>query len=97
MNTIAKLTHDTAIRRGKFILTDDKSQMHRESHDCILDELREFSFASEVIKSKHLPGYTEAQEELADILICCLTELHRRGVNIEELVKAKVEFNKTRV
>lgn len=48
-------------------------------------------------KSEHLPEYTQAQEELADVLICCLAELHRRGVDVERIVKENIEFNKTRV
>jgi hypothetical protein len=47
-------------------------------------------------ESNHLPGYTEAQEELADILITCLTELHRRDTDIEKIVSEKVKYNKTR-
>lgn len=71
--------------------------MHRESYVAILRELGEYDLASELTKSEHLPQYTEAEEELADVLIVCLTELHRRGTNVEEIVKAKIEFNKTRL
>lgn len=46
--------------------------------------------------SEHLPEYTEAQEELADILITCLTELDRRKVDVEEIIMKKIEFNKIR-
>lgn len=70
--------------------------MHGESYVAILRELEEYYLASELTKSEHLPQYTEAEEELADVLIVCLTELHRRGTNVEEIVKAKIEFNKKR-
>lgn len=71
--------------------------MHGESYAAIFRELNEYDLASELTKSEHLPQYTEAEEELTDVLIVCLTELHRRGTNIEEIVKAKISFNKTRL
>lgn len=62
-----------------------------------MSEMLEFNAASETKPSEHLPEYTEAQEELADIIICGLTELHRRNVDIEELVIKKIEFNERRM
>lgn len=93
INDLAKLAHETAIVRGK----TSKDLSHDDTFFGILDELREFREASEIDPSEHLPQYTQAQEELTDVLICCLTELHRRGTNVEEILKAKIEFNKTRV
>jgi NTP pyrophosphatase (non-canonical NTP hydrolase) len=93
INDLARQAFDTAIIRGK----TNKDLSHNDTFFGILEELKEFRQASEVTKSEHLPEYTEAQEELADVLICCLTELHRRGTNIEEILKAKIDFNKTRV
>ena len=84
---------DTAIIRGKTA----RDMNHLDTFFGILSELKEFREASEIEKSEHLPEYTQAQEELTDVLICCLTELHRRGVDVEEIIKAKIEFNKTRV
>ena len=93
INDLARQAFNTAIIRGK----TSKDLSHNDTFFGILEELREFRVASEFGKSKHLPEYTEAQEELADVLICCLTELHRRGVDVEKIIKDKVEFNKTRV
>lgn len=97
MNQIAKTTYRTAVERGKITETNDRSTQHEEAHNSLLEEIKEFSWASEVRVSNYLPGYTEAQEELADILITCLTELHRRGVDVERIVSEKVKYNKTRV
>lgn len=94
MNHLAQEAYETAIRRKQ--ITKDNSFMHGESYVAILCELSEYDLASELTKSKHIPQYTEAEEELADVLICCLTELYRRGVNVEEIIKAKIQFNKTR-
>lgn len=93
INKLAEQAFNNAIIRGK----TNKDTTHDETFFGILEELREFRVASEFGKSKHLPEYTEAQEELTDVLICCLTELHRRGVDVEKIIKDKVEFNKTRV
>jgi NTP pyrophosphatase (non-canonical NTP hydrolase) len=93
INQLAQTAFDTAIIRGK----TSKDTTHDETFFGILEELREFREASEVKKSEHLPEYTEAQEELTDILISCLTELHRRGVDVERIIKDKIEYNKTRI
>ncbi|MBO7280572.1 MAG: hypothetical protein J6V00_05335 [Bacteroidaceae bacterium] len=93
INQLAQTAFNTAIIRGK----TEKDAGHLDAFFDILSELKEFREASEVKKSEHLPQYTEAQEELTDVLICCLTELHRRGVDVERIIKEKIEFNKRRV
>lgn len=93
INDLARQAFNIAIIRGK----TEKDAGHLDTFFGILSELKEFREASEVEKSEHLPQYTEAQEELTDVLICCLTELYRREVDVERIVKEKVEFNKTRV
>lgn len=92
INDLARQAFNTAIIRGK----TSKETSHDDTFFGILEELREFREASEVDPSEHLPEYTQAQEELTDVLICCLTELHRRGVDVEEIIKAKINYNKTR-
>lgn len=92
LNTLSITCHKIAIKRGK---VGDKI-IHWRSASSISDELMEFIKASEEKPSEHLPEYTEAQEELADILITCLTELDRRKVDVEEIIMKKIEFNKTR-
>lgn len=97
LNNIAQQTYETAIRRGKVVPTESKKEMHEECHSAILGELTEFAMASERRESIHLKGYTEAEEEMIDILITCLTGLRRRGTDIEKLLLDKIEFNKKRV
>ena len=92
INELAQTAFDTAIIRGKTA----KDMNHLDTFFSIFSELNEFRDASEIDKSEHLPRYTQAQEELADVLICCLTELHRRGADVERIIKDKIEFNKTR-
>lgn len=92
INKLAEQAFNNAIIRGK----TEKDMNHLDTLFGIFSELKEFRDASEVEKSEHLPQYTQAQEELTDVLICCLTELHRRGVDVERIIKEKIEFNKTR-
>ena len=93
INDLAKQAHETAVKRGK--TSEDAS--HLDTFFGILSELKEFRAASEIDPSEHLPQYTASQEELTDVLICCLTELYRREVNVEEILIAKINYNKTRI
>ena len=93
INELAKQAYETAVKRGK----TSEDALHLDTFFGILSELKEFREASEIDPSEHLPQYTASQEELTDVLICCLTELHRRGVDVEIIIKEKIEFNKTRV
>ena len=93
INDLAKQAHETAVKRVK--TSEDAS--HLDTFFGILSELKEFRAASEIDPSEHLPQYTASQEELTDVLICCLTELYRREVNVEEILIAKINYNKTRI
>lgn len=92
INNLAREAYNNAIRRCKITPEDS----HEIIYIGINQELNEFCNATDN-PSEHLPQYTERQEELADVLICCLTELHREGVDIEKIIKEKIEYNKTRV
>lgn len=92
LNNTAALCAENAKNRGK--VGYDVS--HILTWWSISNELKEFYGASETGPSEHIPEYTEAQEELADILITCLTELHRRNVDIEAIITKKLEFNQNR-
>ena len=92
INELAQTAFDTAIIRGKTA----RDMNHLDTFFGILSELKEFREASEIDPSEHLPQYTASQEELTDVLICCLTELYRREVNVEEILIAKINYNKTR-
>lgn len=92
MNNLASRSCYSALKRGKTSVFSE----HDEDANSIMGEVNEFLLASEEKKSEHLPEYTEAQEELADVLICCMTELFKRGVNVEKLVRTKIAFNERR-
>ena len=92
INKLAETAYYTAVERGK----THRDLSHLDTFFGVLSELKEFREASEIDPSEHLPQYTQSQEELTDVLICCLTELYRREVNVEEILIAKINYNKTR-
>lgn len=93
MNKRACKAYNNAALRKRITLYSS----HQEDVDSLMAEIKEFAEASETKCSEHLPLYTEAEEELADILIGCMTELFKRGVNVDNIVDAKMEFNEKRV
>lgn len=97
LNKIAQETYGTAIKRGKIGETKYDVVRHYETCSSIREEMTELSLSDEKRESSHIKGYTETEEELVDILISCLTELRRRDTDVEAILLAKVDFNKTRV
>lgn len=89
----ARKAFNNALRRGKTSVYNN----HPDDAQTLMAEMKEFAEASEDMKSEHLPEYTEAQEELVDIIIGCMTELFKRGVNIEKIIDAKIAFNEKRI
>lgn len=89
LNALAEQNYESCIERGRI----RRFMNHHECVEGIGEELQEFNDSSEFRKSEHLPQYTQAQEELADILISAMTELHRRNVDIERIVTDKINFN----
>ena len=88
----ARRAFEDAIRRGKTTV----AVSHFLDACSILKEIDEFQMADEKKPSIHVPIYTEAQEELADIIIGCLTELHKRGTDIEAIIRHKMIYNQGR-
>ena len=92
LNKLAALSKDIAIKRGK--ITSNSSP--RASLYHISAEWRELLNATK-FKSEHLPEWSEQEEEAADVLITTLTYLESiRCRNIENLLRAKIEFNSKR-
>lgn len=92
LNKAARRAFENAVLRRK-----TTEQVSHYLDACgILKEIDEFQMASEDKISQHLHIYTEAQEELADILISCLTELYKRGTDVEAIIRNKMNFNEQR-
>ena len=93
INKLAETAYYTAVERGK----THRDLSHLDTFFSILSELKEFREASEIDPSEHLPQYAASVEELADIAISALTELYARVDDVEEVIVAKINYNKTRV
>lgn len=92
INELARRACENAVKRGK---TSTKTS-HDDDFCSICAEMNEFYMASEERPSEHLPLYTEAVEELGDVMIACMTELCKRNVDVEKLISDKIRFNELR-
>lgn len=93
LNKAAGRAYRNALARKK--ITEGNN--HSESVRTLMYEFEEFRTADEKLRSSHLPEQTEAVEELTDILIGALTELYRRGVDVEKVVHEKLKYNENRL
>lgn len=96
LNKFAKRAYKCALRREKINegLTEDL--LHKETVASLTEELNEVTGASEIEHSEHLEKYPAVVEELVDVAIVTFTELHRRGVDIEEVLHEKMKYNERR-
>ena len=96
LNKFGKRAYTCALKRGKIHEQSDSYALHAETVAGLVEEFNEVINADETYKSSHLEAYSEVVEELADIAIASLTELYRRGVNIEEVLHEKMKYNENR-
>ena len=88
---LTALSYIVAVTRGKV----GKWTRHDDRVRAIKEELREFAEATPK-KSEHLPEYSEQEEELADIILVCLTSLAELRTDVVDLLNKKIRFNYTR-
>ena len=91
MNLLMVRSWAAAVRRGQV----DERTRHEDRVRAIRGELREFERAT-VEALEHLPGFTEQQEELADIILVCLTSMYEMKTNVSDLLDQKIKFNNVR-
>ena len=91
VNLLAVRSWAAAVRRGQ---VGDNTR-HEDRVRAIRGELREFERAT-VEASEHLPGFTEQQEELADIILVCLTSLCELKTDVGDMLDQKIKFNNVR-
>lgn len=96
LNEFGKRTYECAVKRGKTCPQSKSHLMHQETIKGLHEEFCEVVSASEVEPSEHIEGFTAVAEELADIAIVVMTELHRRGVDIEAVLSLKATYNEQR-
>lgn len=96
LNKFGKRAYRCALKRGKVTDTVDIPTYNKEMCNGIGNEMAELAKASELLHGDHLPQYTEVVEELTDVAIAAMTELYRRGVDIEKVLHEKMKYNETR-
>ena len=95
INKFAKRAYECALKRGKINGCLYGDALREETISSLREELDEVA-TSTCKGSEHIHGYSQTIEEIADVLIVCCTELHRRGVNIEDVLLRKMNFNEHR-
>ena len=96
IDELAQQSFEIALKRGKITNSTSVADYHKEFVDGIKSEFDEYLFASDRVISEHLPDYNQREEELIDLTLVCLTELKRRGLNVEKALRLKLNFNETR-
>ena len=97
INEIAEHAYKRALERGKITEVSAPMKRYAECTNSLKDEFYELLKANEDVSSEHISEYSEVQEELVDILIVCLTELHRRNDNVERIIMRKLDYNDKRI
>ena len=96
LNKFGKRATKCALRRGKIHEGLEQSELHQETIDGLNEEVNEVMEASEIEASEHLDNYPAIVEELADVAIVAITELYRRGVDIDAVLHEKMKYNERR-
>lgn len=96
LNKFGKRAFICALKRGKIHEQTSIHSLHEETIEGLMEEAREVIDASETGSSEHLSNYPAIIEELADVAIVALTELYRRGVDIEKVLHEKMSYNEQR-
>ena len=96
LNDLAKSALECTFKRGKLSRLDSEEGMIGKQLLAIGMEMQEVAIARERMPSEHVPGYTERQEEAADIIISILGYLFLEEVDIDKLIEDKMRFNEAR-
>lgn len=91
-----KRAYRCALKRGKIREGLEGDTLHQETLKGLTEEVQEVIEASETEVSEHLGGYTAVVEELVDVAIVTMTELYRRGVDIDVALHEKMKYNERR-
>jgi NTP pyrophosphatase (non-canonical NTP hydrolase) len=92
---MAKEIHQTALDKGWYDTTRTKLEIHALIHSEIAE-------ATEAVRNNKPAFYFEGQKpegeavELADAIIRILDTAYHMGWDIEEIIKAKMAYNRTR-
>lgn len=89
LRKFGKRAYNCALRRGKIHEGLEQGVLHQETIEGLNEEVHEVIEASETEISEHLDNYPAVVEELADVALVAITELYRRGVDIDAVLHEK--------
>ncbi|MEG2282958.1 MAG: MazG-like family protein [Rikenellaceae bacterium] len=92
INNLSEAAYHCAIKRKK-IKHGTPAVTCEKAIQAELDELKE---ALHNVKSEHVPTITSYEEELADVIITCLSTAYHLGFDIERIIEEKMKFNEKR-
>lgn len=90
LSKAGKVSLKNAIQRGRLCGDCTKSDF-LDDLQTELDEAKEAEG-----ESHHLEGVSAYHEELADVILVCLSALAHDGVDADALIKRKIDFNNGR-
>lgn len=97
LNTIGMVADFIATKRNKKTDTSTNEELFRVLEDEFEEISEVFNEGAELAPSQHIGDeYTWLEEEIADVLIVCLTWLHHKNCNINSLVRKKMLYNLNR-
>ena len=96
LNKFGKRTYKCALKRGKIHEGLEQSELHQETIEGLNEEVNEVIEASETETSEYLDNYSAVVEELVDVAFVAITELYRRGVDIDAVLHEKMKYNERR-
>lgn len=94
MEEIGRISAQTQENHG-FGRSEDVARVCALFHSEVSELLEAFR-AKDMPESKKIPGFTEAEEEVADLIIRVLGSAYFWGMRVEEAVRAKMAYNSSR-
>lgn len=92
--TIQRQAFDCAVRRKKLNPKADWECVQQVLRDALVGEVKEFINAKGM--SRHLTNRSEFAEELADVVITCMTIAEYNGINLDTIISEKMKYNQSR-
>jgi NTP pyrophosphatase (non-canonical NTP hydrolase) len=96
INHLATVLHRTAVDHGFWDHDRNKGEMIALMHEELSELLKAIRSGEENSPSEHIPDFTAAEEEIADIIIRAMDFAVGFGLRVGEAIEAKHHFNVSR-
>ncbi len=101
IKTLCKRSNDIAISKGFWLVNPDGSLVPRNDGEMLMLMVSELGEALEALRhgnppSEHIPEFSAIAEELADCCIRIFDYSYAKGIDLDKVLEAKLNFNETR-